>query len=103
MNKSTRQKVYNRANRQCEICGNIRGLQIHHIVKKSQGGKDEPINSKLLCWEHHHGTNGVHGKNGHELDLKLKLELQEKLFERGMKEEEVREYMGGKLYQNTSV
>jgi hypothetical protein len=22
--------------------------------------------------EHHRGTNGVHGKNGHELDIRLK-------------------------------
>ena len=25
-----------------------------------------------LCYEHHRGTNGVHGKNGNELDHKLK-------------------------------
>ena len=103
MNKSTRQKVYNRANRQCEICGNTRGLQIHHIVKRSQQGKDDLDNLILLCWNCHHGTAGVHGKNGRELDLKLKLDLQEKLFNSGMNEEAVREYMGGKLYQNTSV
>ena len=103
MNKSTRQKVYNRANRQCEICGNTRGLQIHHIVKRSQLGKDDLDNLILLCWNCHHGTNGVHGKCGRELDSKLKLDLQDKLFNRGMSEEEVRQYLGGKLYQNTSV
>jgi hypothetical protein len=25
-----------------------------------------------LCWEHHKGTNGVHGKNGKALDRTLK-------------------------------
>lgn len=30
-----------------------------------------------LCWLHHEGTYGVHGKNGHELDMKLKRKGQE--------------------------
>ena len=33
-----------------------------------------------LCPTHHRGTNGVHGKNGHKLDLELK-ELGQKAFE----------------------
>jgi hypothetical protein len=40
----------------------------------------------------------VHGKNGKELDLRLKRELQEKYFRGGYTEDEVRELMGGKLY-----
>ena len=98
MNKSTRQKVYKRANRQCEICGNTRGLQIHHIVKRSQLGKDDLDNLILLCWNCHHGTKGVHGRDGHALDLRLKLQLQENLFAKGLSEEEVRNRMGGRLY-----
>lgn len=34
-----------------------------------------------LCYEHHQGTNGVHGKNGHELDISLKVEAQKKFEE----------------------
>lgn len=98
LNQTTRQKVYNRANRSCEICGSKSGLQIHHIVKRSQTGKDDLDNLILLCWQHHHGTKGVHGRDGHALDLRLKLQLQEKLFDKGWSEREVREYMGGRLY-----
>ena len=98
MNKKTRQKVYNRANRQCEICGGIKGLQVHHIVRRSQLGKDNLDNLILLCWNCHHSTKGVHGRDGHALDLSLKLKLQEKLYNKGMSEEEVRDYMGGRIY-----
>ena len=34
-----------------------------------------------LCYNHHEGTNGVHGKNGHELDLKLKKIAEQKWLE----------------------
>ena len=51
-----------------------------------------------LCWNHHKGNNGVHGKNGHELDIKLKRQLQDKYFSMGYTEDQVREKMGGKLY-----
>lgn len=39
--------IYERANYQCELCGRTKGLQEHHIVKRSQGGKDteENLNS----------------------------------------------------------
>ena len=38
------------------------------------------------------------GKNGRELNLKLKVKLQETYFKQGYSEEEVRKLMGGKLY-----
>ncbi|AYD39919.1 HNH endonuclease [Clostridium fermenticellae] len=59
----------------CEVCG--KEADKHHIVYRSQGGVDFPINFKYLCPEHHRGKNGPH-KN-RQLDLKYKLELQEKL------------------------
>lgn len=59
----------------CEVCG--KEADKHHIVYRSQGGIDFPINFKYLCPEHHRGKNGPH-KN-RQLDLKYKLELQEKL------------------------
>lgn len=82
----------------CEICGSSHGVQRHHIVKRSQGGSDNPTNLIWLCWEHHHGTYGVHGREGHELDKKLKLQLQKKYFGQGFSEKEVRKKMGGRLY-----
>jgi len=44
----------------------------------------------MLCGECHRGTNGIHGKNGHILDLELKVGLQHKYFKMGLHEGEVR-------------
>jgi len=68
--------------KECAICGRIPGEQ-HHIVKRSQNRAmiKAPINHIYLCEEHHRGTKGVHGRDGHKLDIKLKLQLQKKLFE----------------------
>lgn len=62
----------------CEVCGEI--ADIHHIVFRSQGGFDIEINYKYLCPNHHRGTNGPH--HNHFIDLKYKIELQEKLYYR---------------------
>ena len=63
---------------QCEVLGcNLPG-QRHHIVYRSQGGLDIPINFKYLCPEHHTGKNSPHGSRA--VDLKYKAEEQEKLF-----------------------
>ena len=35
----------------------------------------------FLTYENHEGTNGVHGKNGHELDTKIKQAAQRKWLE----------------------
>lgn len=53
-------------------------VQEHHIVKRGQAKFliNCRLNSKHLCWEHHHGTNGVHGKNGKQIDLELKKDFQ---------------------------
>ena len=98
MNQKTRQKVYNRANRRCEICGRTTGLQIHHIVRRSQLGSDKLDNLILLCWNCHHGTRGVHGREGAKLDLRLKLDLQRNYVAEGYTETEIRRLMGGKIY-----
>ena len=91
-------QVHKRAGGECEVCGSTKGLQQHHIVFRSQLGPDTVENRILLCWDCHHGTYGVHGREGRVLDKKLKLELQEKYFDMGYSEEKVRELMGGKLY-----
>jgi len=82
----------------CEVCGANFGLQQHHIVKRSQGGGDFPENIIWLCWDCHHGTLGVHGREGHKLDLKLKLDLQARYKSQGKSKEEIRQLMGGKIY-----
>lgn len=55
----TRQSVYERDGYRCALCDDTRGLQIHHIIKRSCGGNDTPCNLITLCWRCHaeaHGT-----------------------------------------------
>lgn len=62
----------------CELCGLRQANQIHHRIYRSHVKaliKSE-INYTYLCQQCH---TKVHGKNGHELDRKLKLEFQNKL------------------------
>ena len=59
----------------CEICGNP--ADKHHIVYKSQGGIEFPLNFRYLCTLHHRGKIGPH-KN-RKLDLEYKLNMQRKL------------------------
>lgn len=59
----------------CQICG--KPADKHHIVYRSQGGVDFPLNFKYLCSEHHRGKSGPH-KN-RKLDLLYKVEMQQNL------------------------
>jgi hypothetical protein len=74
---------------------------VHHILYgKDKRNQYESIDSCIdLCWNHHKGNAGIHGKNGHELDIKLKRQLQDRYYNTGYTEDEVREKMGGKIYQ----
>jgi len=85
---------------ECYGCQSNNNTQLHHIIKGSgKRTQCERIESVLfLCWEHHFGNYGVHGKNGHVLDMKLKIKLQETYFNLGMSEDDVRKLLGGKLY-----
>ena len=62
----------------CEAEGCFLRAQKHHIVFRSQGGFDIPINFKYLCPEHHTGKNSPHGNK--RIDIAYKREMQEKLF-----------------------
>ena len=96
----TREKVYERAWFKCEICNSISGLQIHHITGRHSHRLE---NLMLLCWNCHHGTKGVHGKKGRELDLRLKRDLQHHYKDQGYSEDKIRQLMGGKLYKEVKV
>lgn len=65
----------------CYVCGNC-NTENHHIIFRGQS--KALIKCKLnlveLCEAHHRGHDGIHGKNGRALDLKLKLDLQDRLF-----------------------
>lgn len=59
--------------KKCAICGKKDNLHLHHILYgKNRKKADEDGLTIYLCYEHHEGTNGVHGKNGHKLDMLLK-------------------------------
>lgn len=62
---------------ECFICGNP-DTERHHVFF---GSKNRQISEKHgfvvdLCYIHHRGTYGVHGKYGHQLDLQLKQHCQ---------------------------
>lgn len=59
LKNALRAKVYRRDGYRCALCDDTRGLQIHHVVHRSQGGTDSPHNLITLCWKCHavaHGT-----------------------------------------------
>lgn len=69
--------------KKCYVCGTVFNLHKHHIFKGVRNRKkaEEDGLWVYLCYLHHEGTNGVHGKNGHELDLKLKKKAERKWLE----------------------
>ncbi len=67
--------------KECIVCGSW-NVEDHHIffgVAKRK--KSEEYGLKVwLCPTHHRGTQGIHGRDGHKLDLELK-QLGQKAFE----------------------
>lgn len=49
LTKARRKSIYRRDGYACALCGRADGLQIHHVVHRSQGGTDEPWNLITLC------------------------------------------------------
>lgn len=100
MNKKVYEAVKKRSGGLCELCQSNYLVEVHHIIHgKGKRNPYENVDSCMdLCWNQHKGNNGVHGKNGYELNLKLKIQLQDKYFSMGHTEDEVRKKMGGKLY-----
>lgn len=46
--KTTRQKIYERDDGKCQMCGGV-GTEIHHVVFRSQGGRGVFTNGLTLC------------------------------------------------------
>ena len=51
ISNETRKAVYRRDGYRCALCDDTRGLQIHHVVLRSQGGTNLPQNLITLCWK----------------------------------------------------
>lgn len=62
----------------CHSCGRYGYVEKHHIL----GGRNRkkcnryPLLIVSLCPSCHRGTAGVHGRDGHDLDTRLKQEAQ---------------------------
>lgn len=75
--------------RECYITGATEGLHKHHIYKASRRKTSEKNGFWCwLRWDWHNGAGyGVHGKDGHELDERLKRVCQSKYEETHTREE----------------
>ena len=72
MNKIRKSIINNK--KICYVCGTNNNLHYHHIIfGKNRKKADEDGLTVYLCYSHHEGTYGVHGKYGNELDKKLKI------------------------------
>ena len=81
--------------KECYITGQTMGLHKHHIYA---GGRRQISERNgfwvyLAGWLHNQSDEGVHGKNGHALDLKLKQDCQRK-FEKTHSREEFMKLIG---------
>lgn len=50
---AVRDHVYQRDGRRCRFCGITRGLHLHHVKYRSEGGTHTSDNLLTLCWKHH--------------------------------------------------
>jgi Zn finger protein HypA/HybF involved in hydrogenase expression len=99
MDKKVYKAVMERASGECEVCKRYYGdsLELHHILRRKVPENQD--NCIALCPECHRGTNGVHGMYGHRLDMELKRKVQEAYIDMGYNADEVRELLGGRLYE----
>ena len=80
---------------ECYVCGRQDNMELHHIYKGTANRRLSDMYGCVvyLCLPHHMGTYGVHGKYGHDLDMKLKTECQ-KAFEEKYTREKFIEVFG---------
>lgn len=81
--------------KECIVCHSQNNIHLHHIFF---GAKNRNISDKngftcYLCYSHHEGDDGVHGKFGHELDIHLK-QLCQARYEEKHSRDEFRQLIG---------
>jgi len=96
MDKAVYKSVSDRADGLCENCTKWENLELHHILRRKVPATID--NCIMLCSECHRGTKGVHGKEGHRLDVRFKQGVQAIYLSQGKTENETRVLMGGRLY-----
>ncbi len=57
LNQNIRRKIkyaaFDKYGEQCEVCGYILAVDVHHLVPKSEGGLNDISNLAVLCPNHH--------------------------------------------------
>ena len=73
----------------CYVTGSTHNLHLHHIYAGSRRkiSDDNGFVVWLTGYYHNQSNDGVHGKNGHDLDLMLKRDCQRKYEETHSREE----------------
>lgn len=59
ISNNTRKAVYRRDGWRCALCDSTKYIQIHHIVKRSEGGSNHPHNLITLCADCHALAHGM--------------------------------------------
>lgn len=54
-----RKAIYRREGWRCALCDSTKYLQIHHIIRRSQGGSNHPHNLIALCADCHALVHGL--------------------------------------------
>jgi len=98
MDKKIYDAVRERSNECCEVCSKYCGdrLELHHIFRRKVPAT--VTNCIMLCGNCHRSSEGIHGMNGYLLDIKLKKMAQQKYYDQGLSEDEVRKITGGRIY-----
>ena len=80
--------------KRCFVCGRCSGIERHHIMHgANRSNAEEDGLWVYLCADCHRGTEGVHGRDGHELDMELKTMAQERWEQKyGSREDFVHRY-----------
>lgn len=87
--------------RVCYVCGRGGSLGKHHIIRGHGKRKTCKTRDSLIdiCYDCH---KLIHNTEISDLDINLKLQLQDIYFQKSYHEEKVRMLMGGKLYCNSN-
>jgi hypothetical protein len=59
LSNAERKRIYRRDGYRCALCDSTRGIQLHHVISRAQGGPNTAMNLITLCWRCHaiaHGT-----------------------------------------------
>jgi hypothetical protein len=68
ISNKVRKEVYRRDGWRCALCDSTSGIQIHHVVKRSQGGKNTPDNLITLCSDCHALAHGMNLRRWADMD-----------------------------------